>query len=141
MGSHSLLQGIFPTQGLNLGLPHCRQIILIYRGGKVLSRNGENWFSVTGKLRQSWSWNSQVEVSNSAIQTVSSPVHFPLTAEPPRTSIPLPISAGPFERWGPCPWSMPSIPESAYPQPGIYSGSTEPAAGLLAPHIMGIRIH
>ena len=27
MGSHSLLQGIFPTQGLNPGLPHCRQIL------------------------------------------------------------------------------------------------------------------
>ena len=26
-GSHSLLQGIFPTQGLNSGLPHCRQIL------------------------------------------------------------------------------------------------------------------
>ena len=25
--SHSLLQGIFPTQGLNSGLPHCRQIL------------------------------------------------------------------------------------------------------------------
>ena len=24
---HYLLQGIFPTQGLNPGLPHCRQII------------------------------------------------------------------------------------------------------------------
>ena len=27
VGSPSLLQGIFPTQGLNLGLPHCRQIL------------------------------------------------------------------------------------------------------------------
>ena len=27
MGSLSLLQGIFPTQGLNPGLPHCRQIL------------------------------------------------------------------------------------------------------------------
>ena len=27
MGSHSLLQEIFPTQGSNLGLPHCRQIL------------------------------------------------------------------------------------------------------------------
>ena len=27
MGSLSFLQGIFPTQGLNLGLPHCRQIL------------------------------------------------------------------------------------------------------------------
>ena len=26
VGSHSLLQGIFPTQGLNPGLVHCRQI-------------------------------------------------------------------------------------------------------------------
>ena len=28
LGSLSLLQGIFPTQGLNLGLPHCRQNFL-----------------------------------------------------------------------------------------------------------------
>ena len=27
MGSLSLLQGIFPTQGSNLGLPRCRQIL------------------------------------------------------------------------------------------------------------------
>ena len=27
MGSHSLLQGVFPTQGLNPGLLHCRQIL------------------------------------------------------------------------------------------------------------------
>ena len=27
VGSVSLLQGIFPTQGLNPGLPHCRQIL------------------------------------------------------------------------------------------------------------------
>ena len=27
VGSHSFLQGIFPTQGLNPGLPHCSQIL------------------------------------------------------------------------------------------------------------------
>ena len=27
LGSRSLLQGIFPTRGLNPGLPHCRQIL------------------------------------------------------------------------------------------------------------------
>jgi len=27
VGSHSFLQGIFPTQGLNLGLLHCMQIL------------------------------------------------------------------------------------------------------------------
>ena len=32
--SHSLFQGIFPTQGSNPGLPHCRQILhqLIHKG-------------------------------------------------------------------------------------------------------------
>ena len=29
VGSLSLLQGIFPTQGSNLGLPHCGQILLL----------------------------------------------------------------------------------------------------------------
>ena len=34
VGSHSLLQGILPTQGLNPGLLHCRQILfhLSYKG-------------------------------------------------------------------------------------------------------------
>ena len=27
VGCHTLLKGIFPTQGLNPGLPHCRQIL------------------------------------------------------------------------------------------------------------------
>ena len=27
VGCHATLQGIFPTQGLNPGLPHCRQIL------------------------------------------------------------------------------------------------------------------
>ena len=27
VGYHALLQGIFPTQGLNSGLPHCRRIL------------------------------------------------------------------------------------------------------------------
>ena len=35
VGCHALLQGIFPTQGSNPGLPHCRQIIyqLSHHGG------------------------------------------------------------------------------------------------------------
>ena len=34
VGSHFLLQGIFPTEGSNPGLPHCRQILycLSHRG-------------------------------------------------------------------------------------------------------------
>ena len=34
VGCHALLQGIFPTQGLNPGLPHCRRILyqMSYQG-------------------------------------------------------------------------------------------------------------
>ena len=34
MGSHSLLQGIFLTQGLNPGLSHCRQILYLLSHGE-----------------------------------------------------------------------------------------------------------
>ena len=36
VGGHALLQGIFPTQGLNPGLPNCRRILyqLIHQGSK-----------------------------------------------------------------------------------------------------------
>ena len=37
VGSRALLQGIFPTQGLNRGLPHCRQILY------QLSHQGSLW--------------------------------------------------------------------------------------------------
>ena len=38
VGCHALLQGIFPTQGSNLGLPHYRQILycLSYQGSPDL---------------------------------------------------------------------------------------------------------
>jgi len=38
VGSLSLLQGIFPTQGLNPGLPHCRRILyqLSHKGSKLI---------------------------------------------------------------------------------------------------------
>ena len=41
VGSLSLLQGIFPTQGLNPGLPHCRQILyqLNHKGSPVSIKN------------------------------------------------------------------------------------------------------
>jgi len=39
VGSLSLLQGIFPTQGLNPGLPHCRRILdqLSHKGRSPIS--------------------------------------------------------------------------------------------------------
>jgi len=50
VGSHYLLQGIFPTQGSNPGLPHCRQILyqLSHQGspcpyGRELTAVTEEW--------------------------------------------------------------------------------------------------
>ena len=36
MGCHSLLQGIFPTQGLNPSLPDCRQTLYCWATGEAL---------------------------------------------------------------------------------------------------------
>ena len=43
MGSQSFLQGIFPVQGSNLGLPHCRQILYhLSRQGSPTIRKVQN---------------------------------------------------------------------------------------------------
>ena len=70
VGSHSLLQAIFPTQGSNLGLPHCRRILyhLSHKGSPKIAynvsyhqketqkknhcRNGDHWlFSQENNLK------------------------------------------------------------------------------------------
>ena len=52
--SCSLLQGIFPTQGLNPGLPHCRQILyqLSQKGSTIISESKLN------KYNQIYLWSS-----------------------------------------------------------------------------------
>ena len=42
MGCHFLLQGIFPTRGLSLGLPHCRQTL--YHPSHQGSRKTKGYF-------------------------------------------------------------------------------------------------
>ena len=48
MDSLSLLQGIFPTHGLNPGLSHCRRILyqLSHKGSPVLIKTPANVLSV-----------------------------------------------------------------------------------------------
>ena len=48
---HALLQGIFPVQGLNPGLPHCRQILyhLSHQGSPCT-----NWKRKRGQQRMRW---------------------------------------------------------------------------------------
>ena len=45
VGSHSLLQGIFPTQGSNLGLTHCRQIFFTIWATRDICVNIQYLFS------------------------------------------------------------------------------------------------
>ena len=44
VGCHFLLQGIFPTQGSNPGLPHCRQILyqLSHKGRPLAEPQGKS---------------------------------------------------------------------------------------------------
>ena len=59
MGCHAHLQGIFPTQGSNLGLPNCRQIILPHNHTHVQTTSEIKSFqvylacrvSVSGKIK------------------------------------------------------------------------------------------
>ena len=50
VGCHALLQGIFPTQGLNPGLPHCRlrwtQLIQLFKSWNLLWHSA--WLSTVG---------------------------------------------------------------------------------------------
>ena len=62
---HALLQGIFPTQGLNPGLPHCRWILYhlshqgspVYIWNIIIQRSGEEMvvaFVLIGKVVGLW---------------------------------------------------------------------------------------
>ena len=55
MGWHSLLQGIFPTQGSNPGLPHCGQILyqLSHKGSPRILE----WVAFPFSRGSSWSRN------------------------------------------------------------------------------------
>ena len=55
VGSLSLLQGVFPTQGLNSGLPHCRQILyqLSHREAQTQFQKKNRWCSTVFFLHAS----------------------------------------------------------------------------------------
>ena len=56
VGSHSLLQGIFPTQGLNTGLPHCRRILyqLSHKGSPRMLERVAYPFSSRSSWLRNW---------------------------------------------------------------------------------------
>ena len=55
VGSLSLLQGIFPTQGLNRGLPHCRWVL--YQLSHKRSPRILEWVAYPFSSRSSRPWN------------------------------------------------------------------------------------
>ena len=55
VGSLSLLQGIFPTQGYNTGLPHCQQIL--YQLSHLGSPRILEWVAYPFFSRSSWPRN------------------------------------------------------------------------------------
>ena len=63
VGSLSLLPGIFPTQGLNPGLPHCRQIL--FQLSHKRSPRTLEWVAYPFSSGSSWPRN-QTEVSRVA---------------------------------------------------------------------------
>ena len=94
MGRLSLLQGIFPTQGSNPGLPHCRQILyqLSHKGRKSLKSNWNisktlemwpppsdpGWVAIKGVLDGIWDNRGWVKLNQKlwALGNRSTPPNF-----------------------------------------------------------------
>ena len=92
VGCHFLLQGIFPTQGSNLGLPHCRKTL--YRlshqedlvmwwklSVKETQCSGSDKKSImleakTAKTNSAESSHSSVSASRRPLVKVGGPLHF-----------------------------------------------------------------
>ena len=71
-GSYSLLQGIFPTQGSNPGLPHCRQILyqLSHQGSPRILE----WQAIPSPVDLP---NPRIESGSPALQADSLPAELP----------------------------------------------------------------
>ena len=65
MGSLSLLQGIFPTQGSNPGLPHCRRILY------HLSHQGSIHTSIILILSRNLKISENISITNFQISRIS----------------------------------------------------------------------
>ena len=85
MGSLSLLQGIFPTQGSNLGLPHCRWILY------QLSHKGSPFKVIGIILRHIANYMSMVCVWGGAA-SMCMLSHFQLFATPWTIVLQAPLS-------------------------------------------------
>ena len=71
VGCHALLQGIFPTQGLNPGLLHCRQILYHQATMLVEFKYGLPTHNTTNDviccLKMRWNWNRSNSIGNGSM--------------------------------------------------------------------------
>ena len=71
-GSHALLQGIFPTQGSNLGLLHCRQILYcLSHQGRPLLFFIYNWLNKWPKKKKHFQRKIGPLLSRELVQLLS----------------------------------------------------------------------
>ena len=77
MGSRSLLQGIFPTQGSKPGLPHCRWILyqLSHKGSPRILE----WVAYPFSSGSSWPRNQTGVFNSRALHLVNIPMKIALT--------------------------------------------------------------
>ena len=75
VGSLSLLQGIFPTQGSNPGLPHCRQILYQLTTREALVREliifVNSWTLQNSGIPQSHSSSKMTMTKTSRLKTLA----------------------------------------------------------------------
>ena len=117
VGSHSILQGIFPTQGLNLGLLHCRWILyqLSHKGsprilewiaypfssGSSWPRNWTRISCIAGGFFTNWAMREVDILAAAAAKSLQScPVTLcdPIDGSPPGSPIPRILQARPLEQ-------------------------------------------
>ena len=65
VGCHALLQGVFPPQGLNPGLPHCRQIIyqLSHQGNPKKAQYSVSSVQLLSRVQHATPWTAAHQAS------------------------------------------------------------------------------
>ena len=108
VGSRSLLQGIFPTQGSNLGLPHCRRILyqLSHKGSPLYVQQviiTEEWINLYRTVSLSKATNVCIHIILFTLMALDFYVHVQDAVDlaEPVTGFTLVIMAKPACLWPP----------------------------------------
>ena len=89
VGCHFLLQGIFPTQGLNPGLPHCRQTLYHLSHQGSLNPSQKQQLCIPPWLKSLTRWLTSLPQFHKSSQT---PISFVCGEARSQTSVSIPVS-------------------------------------------------